>query len=124
MGVGQRLCLDALRGVDNQDGALAGLEGSAHLVREVDVAGGVDEVQRVGLAVGGVVVEPHRARLDGDPLLALEVHRVEHLRLHEPLVDRVRHLQQPIGERRLPMVDVRDDAEVTNALRGNHRAEV
>ena len=122
--VGQRLRLDALRGVDDQDGALAGLEGSAHLVREVDVAGRVDQVERVGLAVGGVVVEAHGAGLDGDPLLALEVHRVEHLRLHEPLVDGVGHLQQPIGERRLPVVDVRDDAEVADALRGDHGAEV
>ena len=37
--VGQRLRLDALRGVDEQDRALAGLERPRHLVGEVDVAG-------------------------------------------------------------------------------------
>ena len=44
------------------------------------MAGGVDQVQVVGLAVGGRVLDPHRLGLDRDPALALEVHRVEHLR--------------------------------------------
>jgi hypothetical protein len=37
--VGQRLRLDALGGVDEQDGALAGGQRAGHLVGEVDVAG-------------------------------------------------------------------------------------
>ena len=40
---------------------------------------------------------------------------VEHLRGHESSVDRVGRLQQTIGERRLAVVDVRDDAEVPKA---------
>ena len=36
--VGERLGLDALRGVDDEDRALARLEAAADLVREVDVA--------------------------------------------------------------------------------------
>ena len=46
--VGEGLGLDALRGVDEQDRALAGGEAARHLVPEVDVAGGVDEVERRG----------------------------------------------------------------------------
>ena len=49
--VGERLGLDALRGVDDEDRALAGLEAAADLVAEVDVAGRVDQVQPVGEAV-------------------------------------------------------------------------
>ena len=45
--VGERLGLDALGGVDDEDGALAGLEAAADLVAEVDVAGRVDEVEAV-----------------------------------------------------------------------------
>ena len=45
--VGQRLGLDALRGVHHEDRALAGLEAAADLVAEVDVAGRVDEVEPV-----------------------------------------------------------------------------
>ena len=49
--VGQRLRLDALGGVDDEDRALAGLQAAADLVGEVDVAGRVDEVEAVGQAV-------------------------------------------------------------------------
>ena len=52
--VGQRLRLDALRGVDEQHGGLAGLERPGHLVGEVDVAGGVDHVQHVGARLGAL----------------------------------------------------------------------
>ena len=51
MDVGERLGLDALGGVDDEDRALAGLQAVADLVGEVDVAGRVDEVQAVGQAV-------------------------------------------------------------------------
>jgi hypothetical protein len=54
----------------------------------------------------------------------LELHRVEDLRRHLALVDGVGRLEQAIGQRRLPVVDVRDDAEVADALRGDHGAEV
>ena len=50
VGVGQSLGLDALGGVDQQHGALAGGQGAGHLVAEVHVAGGVDQVERVGRA--------------------------------------------------------------------------
>jgi hypothetical protein len=43
--VGQGLGLDPLRGVHQEDRPLAGGERAAHLVAEVDVAGGVDEVE-------------------------------------------------------------------------------
>jgi hypothetical protein len=44
VGVGDGLRLDALRGVDDEQRALAGGQRAADLVGEVDVAGGVDEV--------------------------------------------------------------------------------
>ena len=121
--VGEGLGLDPLAGVDDEDRALAGLERPAHLVREVDVPRRVDEVEGVGPAVGGVVVEADGPGLDRDPLLALELHRVEHLGRHLALVDRVGGFEQPVGEGRLPVVDVRDDAEVADALRGDHPRE-
>ena len=45
--VGQGLGLDALGGVDQQHRPLAGGQRPAHLVAEVDVAGGVDEMEGV-----------------------------------------------------------------------------
>ena len=44
--VGERLRLDALRGVDDQQRALAGGEAAADLIGEVDMAGRVHQVER------------------------------------------------------------------------------
>ena len=43
VGVGDGLGLHALRGIDDEDGAFASLEGFLDFVVEIDVAGGVDE---------------------------------------------------------------------------------
>ena len=51
--VGERLRLDALAGVDHQQRAFAGGQRARHLVGEVDMAGRVDQVEDIGLAVLG-----------------------------------------------------------------------
>ena len=114
--VGQRLGLDALGGVDQQHRTLAGLQRARHLVGEVDVARGVDQMQDV---VGAVDLprQPHVLRLDRDAALALDVHPVEVLRPHIPVRDDTGELQHPIGQRGLAVVDVGDDAEVPNLRR-------
>ena len=123
--VGQRLGLDALGGVHDEDRALARLQAAADLVGEVDVAGRVDEVEPVGEAVEGRVLEADGPRLDRDPLLALEVHRVEDLAHHLAAFDRVRQLEQPVRERGLAVIDMRDDREVAQPLLGDrHEAGV
>ncbi len=113
--VGERLRLDALRGIDDEQGALAGGERAGDLVAEVDVAGGVDEVELVADAVLRAEGHADGLGLDGDALLALEVHVVEHLRGHVALRDGAGLLEQPVGERRFAVVDVGDDAEVADA---------
>ena len=118
VGVGERLRLDALGGVHEQQRAVAGLERSRDLVREVDVPGRVDQVQAVGLAVLGLVLHAHGLRLDRDAALALELHRVEHLRAVLARVDGPGDLEDAIGQRRLPMVDVGNDREVADVAGG------
>ncbi len=112
--VGQRLRLDALRHVDDQQRALDGAHRPADLVGEVDMAGRVDQVQRVALAVARGVEQPHGLRLDRDAALALDVHGIEHLLLHLALGHGAGRLDQPVGQRRLAVVDVRDDREVAD----------
>ncbi len=107
--VGQRLRLDPLRGVDHEDDTLAGGEAATDLVAEVDVTGGVDQVEDVA-----VPVDPDVLRLDRDAPLAFEVHRVEVLRPHVPCVDGAGDLQDPVRQRRLAMVDVRNDREIAD----------
>ena len=112
--IGDRLCLDALGGVDHEDGALACREAAGDLIGEVDVTGRVDEVELVGLAVIGVVHHADGIRLDGDATLALDVHGVEQLRLHVALLHRAGELEDAVGDRRLAVVDVRNDREVAD----------
>ena len=114
--VGQRLRLDALGGVDQQHRALAGLQRPGHLVGEVDVAGRVDQVQDE-LLVRHTPGQPHVLGLDGDTALTLDIHPVQVLRAHRPFVDDTGELQHPVGQRRLAVVDVGDDAEVSNLRR-------
>ena len=68
------------------------------------------------LAVVGLVVEPDGVRLDRDAALALEVHRVEHLRFHLARLQRPGELEETIGKRGLAVIDVRDDGEIPDEL--------
>ena len=115
--VGERLRLDALRGIDEQQRALAGGQRTRDLVREIDVAGRVDQVEDVLLAVLRLVVQPDRVRLDRDAALALEVHVVEDLGFHLARLQGAGEFEEAVGQRRLAVVDVRDDGEIANELR-------
>ena len=74
----------------------------------------VHQVEDIGLSVLRLVVEAHRLRLDGDAALALDLHRIEHLLDHVALGEAAGRLDQPVGERRLAVVDMRDDREVAD----------
>jgi hypothetical protein len=115
--VGERLRLDPLGGVDHQQGAFASCQRARDLAREIDVAGRVDEVQLVRDAVVRGVRQRHGMHFDRDPALALEIHRVEQLGFHVAVLHGLGELEQTIAQGRLPMVDVRDDAEVAHVGR-------
>ena len=111
--VGEGLRFDALRRVDDQQRAFAGGEAAADLVGEVDVAGRVHQVQLIA-----VPVEADGLRLDGDAALLLDLHVVEDLAVgHLAVGQPAGALDQPVGERRLAVVDMGDDREVAD-LRG------
>ena len=112
--VGQRLGLNALRGVDQEHGPLAGGQRAGDLVAEVDVAGGVDQVEDVA-----GVHDPDVLGLDGDAPLPLDVHGVEVLLPHQAGIDGPGDLEDAVGQGRLAVVDVADDGEVADALDRN-----
>jgi hypothetical protein len=56
--------------------------------------------------------EPDRLALDGDAALALDIHPVQVLRPHLAAFHHAGVLQHPVGQRRLAVIDVGDDAEV------------
>jgi hypothetical protein len=121
--VGQRLRLDPLAGVDQQQRAFARRQRARDLVGEVDVARRVDQVELVGLAVARVVGEAHRLGLDGDTPLAFQLHGIEHLLLHLPVAEPAAALNQAVGQRRLAVVDVGDDREVADVRGRGHESQ-
>jgi hypothetical protein len=114
--VGEGLRLDALGGVDHEKGTLAGRQAAADLVGEVDVAGGVDQVEFIGQAVAGLVGEAHALRLDGDAAFLFQVHGVEDLLGHLAGGEAAGGLDQPVGQGGFPVVDMGDDREVADAV--------
>ena len=103
-----RLRQRPLARVDEEQHAVDHRQPALDLAAEVGVAGRVDDVDlRVAELDRGVLGE------DRDPLLALEVGRV-HDALADVLVlaERARLPEHRVDERRLPVVDVRDDRDV------------
>ena len=84
----QRLRLNALRGIDNEQCAFASLQAARDFVGEIDVAGRVNQVQLIHVAVVSLIVEADGVGFDGDAALPLEVHAVEHLGHHFALRQR------------------------------------
>ncbi len=97
-----------LRRVDQEQDAVHHPEDPLDLASEVGVPRRVDDVD-----LDALVADRGVLRQDGDAALALQIVAV-HDPLHEPLVraEGAGLLQQPIHERRLAMVDVRDDRDV------------
>ena len=106
--------------VDEQEHAVDHRQPALDLAAEVGVARRVDDVDlRLAVAEGRVLGQ------DRDPLLALEVHRVEHA-LVDVLVraERAGLPEHRVDERRLAVVDVRDDRDVAEIGAAGHRSSV
>ena len=112
--VGQRLRLDALGRVDQQDRALAGGQRPGHLVGEVHVARRVDQVEHVLDAVLAAPRQPDGLALDRDAALALDVHPVQVLGPHLPGVHDAGELQHPVGQGGLTVINMGDNAEIAD----------
>jgi hypothetical protein len=80
------------------------------------VARRIDQVQLVGDAVASAILERGGLGLDRDPALALEVHRIEHLRLHLAVRKPTAQLDDPVGKRGFTVVDMRDDGEIADMV--------
>src|SRR5208337_31461 len=81
-GVRHGLRFDAVAGVHHQQNAFAGGKRAGNFVGKIHVARCIDQIQAIGVAILGLVVQPDAFRLDGDAALALQVHRIEHLLVH------------------------------------------
>ena len=114
IGIGESLGFDSLRGVDDQQRAFARGQGARDFVGKIHVAGGVDQIELVGLAVLRGVGHADGVGFDGDAALAFEVHGIEDLGLHFARGEGSGQLEQAVGERGFAVVDVRDDREIAD----------
>ena len=80
----------------------------------------VDEIQLVGFAILGLVVERDALGLDRDAPFPLEIHGIEHLGFHFPLSQAAAKLDQTVSQGRLPVIDVGDDGKVSDSFRCRH----
>ncbi len=78
------------------------------------MARSVYEVEHIALPIQSRVINPHGIGLDRDPTFALNVHAVEHLSLHIPLLDRSSLLNQPVSQRGFTVVNMRHDREIAD----------
>jgi len=76
----------------------------------LDPLGAVDDQQR---AFDGAF-DAHGVGFDGDAALAFDIHTIEHLRLHITCGHGVCLLDQTVGQRGFPVVDMRHDREITD----------
>ena len=112
--VGEGLGLDALGGVHHQQRALTGCQRTADLIGEVNMTGGINEVEGVGFAVPGLVLHVDGLGFDGDAAFPLQLHGVKNLLGHLALLEHAGHLQDAIRQGGLAVVNVGNDAEIAN----------
>ena len=119
--IGQCLRLNPLAGINHQQRSFASGQRARHFIAEIHMARCVHQVQHIILAVFRLVVQPHRLRLDGDPPLALDIHIVEHLIRHLAVSQPATDLNQPVGDGRFAMVNMRDNREIADLIWCGHR---
>ena len=107
-----RLRLRAVVRVDHQQDAVDHFHDALDFAAEIGVAGRVDDVDAVT-----VPFERGVLGADGDAFFALEIHRVHHALLDLLVGAKGAGLpQQLIDQRRLAVIDVRDNGDVTNLI--------
>ena len=69
----------------------------------------INEIQMVGDTIGRGVVQRYSLRLDGNPTLLLDIHRVQYLRGHLPITQTTTDLDESVCNRRLAMIYMGND---------------
>ena len=106
----------ALRRIDEQQNAVDHLEDTLDLAAEIGVARGIDDVDFRSLIMHGGILGQN-----GNAALTLQIARVHHA-VHHGLVLAVDAalLEHFIDQRRLAMVNVRDDGDISNVFLIRH----
>ena len=111
----QSLGLNALCGINKEDRAFTCGQGSRNLVGKVDVSGGVDHIQGKRFTL----ISPrhtHGLTFDGDAAFALDIHTIQVLIAHISTGDHTGELEHAVSQSGLAVIDVSDDAEITDTF--------
>ena len=112
--------------VDDDESAVSDTEGGSDFSGEVDVPGGVDEVDKVGLdfflvSDVGLEVERYTGRLDGDTTLLFVGAGVGGTHISSLVTGNDTGFgDEGVCEGRLAVIDVGDDGHVTDLIRFTH----
>ena len=106
----------ALRRIDEQQNTVDHLEDTLDLAAEIGVARGIDDVDFRSLIMHGGILGQN-----GNAALTLQIARVHHA-VHHSLILAVDAalLEHLIDQRRLAMVNVRDDGDISNVFLIRH----
>src|SRR5690606_31854742 len=85
------------------------------------MARGVNKVELVVFAVTGFVIQGYAVGFDGNTALALQIHGVQHLRLHLTVTQATAQLDEAVGDGGFTVVDVGDDGKIANMAKVGHR---
>ena len=107
----------AFGGIDQEEDAVGHAEDAFDFAAEIGVAGGVDQVDLGGLAVGAGVIDGDVLGQDRDAALAFQRIGIQQGVLLDLAVAEIAALaQQGIDQRRLAVVDVGDDGDIADVV--------
>ncbi len=106
------LSLHPLCGIHHQQGTLTGSYTPGHFIRKVHMSGSIDQVKDITLSITGLVLHLDSMAFDGNTPLPLQIHIIQHLPFCD--LDRMSLLQKAVSQRRLTMVNMSDDAKVSD----------
>ena len=116
VGIGESLRLDSLRSVNDKNCSFAGRERTRDFVVEVNVTGGVDEVENVCFAVLSLVFQADCTSLYRDASFTLDIHVVEELIFHVTDSNGLGFFENSVGKGRFAVVYVSDYAEISDFI--------
>ena len=67
------------------------------------------------------VVHPNWLHFDGNAAFAFDVHLVQQLRFHVARLHRMCHLQKPVSQSRLSVINMRYHNEISDMVRVMHK---
>ena len=81
----------------------------------------IDQIEVINLAIACLVFQRSGLRLDGYPTLFLKLHRIEHLRTHLAILQAATALNDPVRERGLAVINVRNDRKISDVIHQRER---